>query len=146
MNYERRHAYGMYKSRSGTAPSEQRHGPGPRLMGADTLIGNEVYNQADDNIGDIKEIMPDMRTGRVSYAAESLGGFLGVGDRLFAVPWDALSLDTANKRFRLDVEKKKLQGAPGFDNGHWPDMADPTPANGIHEYYGTKPYPVDSRI
>jgi surface antigen len=70
----------------------------------------------------------------------SFGGFLGIADKLFAVPWSALKLDTANKRFLLDVEKKSLESAPGFDKDDWPDMADPTWQNTINSYYGTKSY------
>jgi sporulation protein YlmC with PRC-barrel domain len=133
MNYEERDSYGMYK---GTL----RTGPGPALMGADTLVGNDVYNGQGEDLGDVKEIMLDMSTGRVSYAVLSFGGILGMGKKLFAVPWDALTLDTVNKRFTLNVKKDRLENAPGFDKGSWPNMADQTWAKGIHDYYGTKPY------
>lgn len=133
MNYEQRDSYGMYKVKDSG-------GPGPGLMGADTLVGNDVYNAQDENLGDVKEIMLDMSSGRVSYAVLSFGGVLGMGDKLFAVPWDALTLDTENKRFTLNVKKETLDQAPGFDKDSWPDMADRQWANGIHAYYGTKPY------
>lgn len=141
MNYEERDAYGMYKS-SGTlgAGTDARHGPGPHLMGADTLVGNDVCNADGEDLGDIKEIMLDMRSGRVSYAVLSFGGFLGMGEKLFAVPWDALTLDTENKRFTLNVNKDRLENAPGFDKDSWPDMADATWEKGIHDFYGTKSY------
>jgi len=140
MNYEQRDANGMYKSHTNGAGPDARHGPGPYLMGTDTLMGNDVYNKEDEDLGDVKDIMLDMRSGRVSYAVLSFGGFLGMGEKLFAVPWQALKLDTENKRFVLDVKKERLENAPGFDKGHWPDMADPTWETGIHAYYGTKPY------
>ena len=101
MNYVERDSYGMYK---GTV----KNGPGPGLMGADTLVGNDVYNSQDEDLGDVKEIMLDMHTGRVSYAVLSFGGILGMGEKLFAVPWDALTLDTENKRFTLDVKKAEV--------------------------------------
>lgn len=140
MNYEERDPYGMYKAppTAGAGPDPSR-GPGPQLMGADTLIGNEVYNRAAEELGDIKEFMLDMRTGQVSYAVLSYGGFLGMGEKLFAVPWEALSLDTEKKRFVLDVERDRLESAPGFDKDHWPDMADPGWEKGIHTYYKTQP-------
>ena len=133
MNYVDRDTYGMYRITT-------QDGPGPTLMGAGTLTGNDVYNKAGDDLGDIKEFMLDMRTGRVSYAVLSFGGFLGMGDRLFAVPFNALVLDTVNKRFTLDVNKERLETAPGFDQDNWPNMADQTWAEGVHAYYGTKPY------
>ncbi|MEH6435038.1 PRC-barrel domain-containing protein [Massilia sp. DD77] len=130
MSYADRDKYGMYK--------DTRHaGPGPALMGADTLIGDSVVNASEENLGDIKEIMLDMQTGQVAYAVLAFGGFLGMGEKLFAVPWQALHLDTANHRFVLNVEKEKLKHAPGFDRDAWPDMSDMSWASGIHSFYGT---------
>lgn len=145
MNYEDRDTYGMYKAVAGPGP-DTRHGPGPHLMGADTLNGNDVCNEKGDKLGNIKEIMLDMRSGRVAYAVLSFGGFLGMGEKLFAVPWDALTLDTVNKQFLLKVEQERLEDAPGFDKDHWPDMADPSWVQSIHSYYGTKPYVEDPRV
>jgi sporulation protein YlmC with PRC-barrel domain len=136
MNYEERDTFGMYKA----GPSLRR-GPGPEMMGADTLVGNDVCNQKAEHLGDIKEIMLDMRSGRVAYAVLAFGGFFGMGEKFFAVPWDALILDTKHKRFVLNVEKERLKGAPGFDKDQWPNMADQSWAKEIHAYYGTKPYP-----
>jgi len=110
-------------------------------MGANTLMGDEVYNHKDEDLGNIKEIMLDTRTGRVCYAVLSFGGFLGMGDKLFAVPWNALTLDTKNKRFVLNVEKERLKQAPGFNKDKWPNMADQAWAKEIHFYYGTTPTP-----
>lgn len=112
-------------------------GPGPAYMSAGSLTGNDVYNQQDEDLGDVKELMLDMRTGKVTYAVLSFGGFLGMGEKLFAVPWEALTLDTVNNRFTLNVNKDRLESAPGFDSDNWPDMADTEWANGIHSYYGT---------
>jgi hypothetical protein len=130
-NYVSRDTYGMYRNYND-------HGPGPALMGADTLLGNDVYNDADESLGSIKEIMIDMQRGKVSYAVLSFGGFLGMGDRLFAVPWQALRLDTANKRFILNASKEQLKNAPGFDKDHWPSMADTTWAAGVDSFYGVR--------
>lgn len=117
------------------------NGPGPAIMSAGSLTGNDVYNMQDEDLGDVKELMIDMRTGKVTYAVLSFGGFLGMGEKLFAVPWAALKLDTKNKRFTLDVSGERLESAPGFDNDNWPDMANPEWASGIHTYYGTTPSP-----
>jgi sporulation protein YlmC with PRC-barrel domain len=136
MNYEQRDAYGMYKTPViEPAGPDATHGPGPHLMGADTLIGNDVFNKNSEDIGKIKEIMLDMRSGKVSYAVLSFGGFLGMGEKLFAVPWGALQLDTENKRFALDVSKEQLKEAPGFDKAHWPNMADETWVRSISSFY-----------
>ena len=140
MNFEERDTLGMYKVYKGGGPGpDLRHGPGPELMGADTLVGNDVYNRKGEDLGDIKEIMLDMRTGKVGYAVLSFGGYFGLGDKLFAVPWEALTLDTKNKRFTLNVETARLENAPGFDKSKWPNMADQSWAKAIHAYYGTSP-------
>ncbi|HUG35955.1 MAG TPA: PRC-barrel domain-containing protein [Candidatus Limnocylindrales bacterium] len=123
--------------KTGPGPSARR-GPGPEMMSADTLIGNDVCNEEGEALGDIKDIMLDMRSGRVAYAVLSFGGFLGMGQKLFAVPWEALELDTTKKRFVLNVEKERLKDAPGFDKDQWPDMADQSWAREIHSYYGTR--------
>jgi len=129
-NYVTRDKYGMYNEGSG--------GPGPALMGSDTLMGNDVYNNDGEDLGDIKEFMIDMASGKVAYAVLSYGGMLGLGDKLFAVPWSALRLDTENKRFTLNVLKESLKDAPGFDKDHWPSMADQVWAAGVHNFYGTE--------
>ena len=114
-------------------------GPGPAFMSASSLIGDDVYNLQDEDLGDVKDFMLDMRTGKVAYAVLSFGGFLGMGEKLFAVPWSALKLDPENKRMILNVTKERLESAPGFDKDNWPDMADPVWTDGIHSYYGTTP-------
>jgi sporulation protein YlmC with PRC-barrel domain len=139
MNYMERDTFGIYKS-----PTTD--GPGPELMGANTLSGTDVYNQKDEYLGDIKEIMLNMRTGRISYAVLSNGGILSLGEKLFAVPWEALKLDTENKRFALNVDKDRLEGAPGFDKDNWPDMADTTWAQGVNSFYGVNPGIEDNRV
>lgn len=130
-NYVTRDNFGMYAQRD--------DGPGPELMGADTLLGNDVYNDKGESLGEIREFMIDMASGRIAYAVLSFGGLLGMGGKLFAVPWSALTLDTLNKRFTLNVPKDTLKDAPGFDKDHWPAMSDQTWAAGVHKFYGA-PY------
>ncbi len=107
MNYVEQDSYGMYAA-SGSS------GPGPRLMGADTLMGNDVYNRQDEDLGDIKEIMLDVPAGRISYAVLSFGGVLGMGEKLFAVPWSALTLDTEKKALHLGCDQRKLGQSARF--------------------------------
>lgn len=121
------------------APDESR-GPGPRLMLASTLEGNPVINLEGEKLGTIDEIMLDVPMGRIAYAVLSSGGFLGLGDKLFAIPWAALTLDIENKCFILDVSKERLEQAPGFDKEHWPSLADQTWAVKVHKYYVAEPY------
>ena len=132
MSYMDRDTYGIYGA--------SHTGPGPSMMGAHTILTNDVYNQKGVALGDIKEIMLDVREGKVAYAVLAFGGILGLGEKLFAVPWDALTVDTAHERFILNIDKEELKNAPGFDKDAWPNMADKKWAAQIHDYYDTRPY------
>lgn len=131
MSYEERDELGMYANKGG------KKGPGPELMGAKTLTGDHVHNLQNEHLGEIKEFLLEMSTGKVAYAVMSSGGVLSLGEKLFAVPWEALTLDTANKRFTMNVSKERIENAPGFDTDDWPDMADQQWASDLHSYYGT---------
>ena len=111
-----------------------------RVLSASTLSGDSVRNRADEDLGNIKELMIDIPSGRIAYVVLSFGGLLGMGDKLFAVPWNALTVDEDRKCFLLDADKAKLENAPGFDKDHWPDMADTSWGERIHSYYGRSPY------
>lgn len=134
MTYMDRDTLGMYRNDISNGDDD---GPGPALLGADTLIGDDVYNHGEENLGAIKEIMLDMRSGQVAYAVLSFGGIFGMGEKLFAVPWERLTLDTINQRFMLDIEKDRLKHAPGFDQDNWPDMASDDWSNQISNFYGS---------
>ena len=107
-----------------TQPLQPAFGTENLIISAGTLMGDPVRNSAGESLGKIEEIMIDVNNGKIAYAVLSFGGFLGIGDKLFAVPWDALTLDATNQEFILGVDKEVLENAPGFDKEHWPDMAD----------------------
>jgi sporulation protein YlmC with PRC-barrel domain len=115
-------------------------GPGPEIMAAATLDGNKVISADGEHVGKISDIMLDVRTGRVAYAVLSQGGFLGIGDHLHAIPWSALTLDTAEKCFRVDTSAQRIKDDPGFDKDHWPSMADTAWGSELHRYYNRDPY------
>jgi len=106
------------------------------VMSASTLIGDKVVNEAGEEVGKIEEIMLHLPSGRIAYAVLSFGGFLSMGDKLFAIPWEAFMLDEDRKVFVLGVDKKRLENAPGFDKESWPDMADPAWSRDVHSYFG----------
>lgn len=120
--------------------SETAAGPGPYVMAASTLDGDRVFSSDNQEIGKIKEIMLEVASGRIVYAVMSSGGFLGIGDKLLALPWSALTLDTTHKCFVLNVAAERVKNAPGFDKDHWPAMADLEWGTAVHEYYGTPGY------
>lgn len=111
-----------------------------RVMSASTLDGDRVKNPQGDDLGKVEDIMIDVPSGRVAYAVLSFGGFLGMGSKLFAIPWTSMTLDEDEKCFVLAADKELLKAAPGFDKDNWPDMADPTWRNQIYTYYGARPY------
>ena len=117
---------------------------GLQLTGASTIIGSDVYSQYNEALGTIKEIMLNINTGKVCYAVMCYGGFLGMSEKLFAVPWHALTQDTEHKRYILNIDSARLYSAPGFDKNHWPNMSDETWANDIYSYYGTHLKRTDS--
>jgi sporulation protein YlmC with PRC-barrel domain len=125
--------------RSDTYGDDER-GPGPRVMAADTLVGDDVKNDEGETLGQLTHIMIDVPTGRVAYGVLSAGGFLSMGEKLFAIPWSALRLDPADHSFRLSVSKERIEQAEGFDDDAWPTMADRRWAEGVHAYYGAKSY------
>ena len=110
------------------------------ILSATTLIGDGVKNAAGEDLGKLEEIMLDVESGRITYGVLSFGGFLGMGDKLFAVPWSAFDLNKEEKSFYLNVNKEQLENAPGFDKNNWPDMADLKWGRSIHDYYGVTPY------
>jgi sporulation protein YlmC with PRC-barrel domain len=110
-----------------------------RTLSASTLIGNVVRNPQNEDLGKVEDFMLDLETGRIAYAVLSFGGFLGLGNKLFAVPWQAFTLDSPRHAFILDVPKGRLEEAPGFDKGHWPDVVDAEARARIFAFYGVTP-------
>ncbi len=84
--------------------------------------------------------MLDKSTGQVAYLVLDSGSFLGMGGKLFALPWNSIHFDKEEKCFRLNIDKERLKSAPGFDKDHWPDMADRTWGKTVSTYYNTKGY------
>lgn len=93
------------------------------LARASTVIGMNVQDSAGKKAGDIEELMIDSR-GHVAYAVVSFGGLLGIGDRLYAVPWDVLRIDRDQKTVFLDIRKETVERAPYFAKDKWPDPND----------------------
>ena len=110
------------------------------VLSASSLKGDTVVNHQGEALGKIEEIMIDLDRGRIAFAVLSFGGFLGMGDKLFAIPWQAFSVDTVQKRLVLNTKKELLEKATGFDKSNWPNMADPTWGSTVYGYYGYKPY------
>lgn len=111
-----------------------------RTMSAGTLTGDKVMTMQNDELGKVEEFMLDVETGRVAYVVISHGGVLGVGDKLFAVPWQALRLSEEEHAFYLDVDKELFKTAPGFDKDDWPEHAMHDWLVSVYEFYGYSPW------
>jgi len=108
------------------------------------IIGCKVENPKGENLGKIESLMLDLSEGRILYAVLSFGGFLGMGDKLFPVPVDALAFRSDEKgnlqRCIIDVDKEMLKNAPGYDKDHLPNWADRTYAMRVYSHYGSTPW------
>lgn len=107
-----------------------------QIVNANDVIGVDVENHQGDNLGKIEALMLDKFTGKVAYVVLSFGGFLGMGDKLFAMPWSIFSYDKTKECFLINVDKEKLKNSPGFNKDHWPNMSDQQWGEQIHNYYG----------
>jgi hypothetical protein len=105
-----------------------------------TVIGSNVVNAQNESLGKIEDLVLDAGAGRIAYAVLSFGGFLGMGDKYFAIPWNAFHFNLTEKRATLNVDKKLLENAPGFDKDNWPNMAESKWGTSIYKHYGYTPY------
>lgn len=110
-----------------------------KILSSSSLTGDEVVDAAGEKLGTVDDLMIELGSGTIAYAVLSVGGLFGMGDKLFAIPWSALRVDTNEKRLVLNVNKDKLEKAEGFDKDNWPDFADQTWGSKVHSHYGTKP-------
>jgi hypothetical protein len=111
------------------------------LVKGSTFMGADVENPQGQGLGDIKDVVIDRSSGRIAYAVVSFGGFLGMGEKLFAVPWGAFAQSSENKdKFILAVDKERLTNAPGFDANNWPQMTSREWVTSLYSYYNVPPY------
>jgi sporulation protein YlmC with PRC-barrel domain len=107
-----------------------------KYLTTSSIIGNKVYNGQDENLGEVREIMVNLQDGRIEYVVIEFGGFLGIGEKYFAVPFKALKIDTERHAFILNQRKEVLENAPGFDKEHWPQTNSHVMEKS-HSYWGS---------
>jgi len=113
----------------------------PKVLSASTLRGNKVTNSKGEDLGEVEAIMLDLARGRVAYVVLSFGRAHWMpNNKLFAVPWDVLSVSFHDKKFILDVSEETLKSAPGFDIDNWPDLGDFDWLAKVYRSYGRDPY------
>jgi sporulation protein YlmC with PRC-barrel domain len=107
---------------------------------ASSMIGTDVVNPKGENLGEVKEVVIDPRSGKVAYAVVSFGGFLGMGEKLFAIPFASFKYNVEKNEYVLNVTKERLKAAPGFDADHWPEMKEEQWNRDVYKYYERSPY------
>jgi hypothetical protein len=105
------------------------------VIAAKKVQGTPVTNPQGENLGEIEDVVIDKLDGSVRYAVLSFGGFLGMGDKLFALPWEVLEYNEGQGAYVINVEKETLQNAPGFEEDDWPDMTDPSWTDRLRRHY-----------
>jgi hypothetical protein len=105
-----------------------------------SLIGSKAVNAAREDLGKIEDVALDCRDNQIAYAILSFGDVLGLGDKHFAIRWEALSYSPASLRL-VNIEKDRLANAPGFDKDNWPDLFDAAWANEVDTHYTCGPEP-----
>jgi PRC-barrel domain len=106
------------------------------LIGSDKVEGTAVYGANDTKIGSIERVMIDKMSGRVSYAVLSFGGFLGIGDDHYPLPWQSLKYDTNLGDYRTGITETQLKGAPKYGNDNSWNWSDPARTRAVNDYYG----------
>ncbi len=106
-----------------------------RIVATSTLTGIQVHNKEGKRIGKIEDVVIDLETGHVMYSVLSFGGFLGMGNKYFAVPVKALNSDE-NHKIVFDIDKDKLEEAPGFDKNDWPEHSTDKFIDSVYSHYG----------
>ena len=111
-----------------------------RTLSSSSIHGTNVKNPQGEDLGSVEDLMIDLQDGRIAYAVLSFGGFLGFGDKLFAVPWSALTVNTEDETLIFNVDKEQLENAPGFDKDNWPKNPNHDWYKDVYDYYGQVPY------
>ena len=109
------------------------------LIGSDKVEGTSVFGADETRIGSIERVMIDKRSGKVSYAVLGFGGFLGIGDDHYPLPWESLKYDTNLGGYRTGITEKQLQGAPKYSSDNDWSWEDQTRTRGVDDYYGVIP-------
>jgi hypothetical protein len=106
------------------------------LIGSDKVEGTAVYDAKGEKMGSIARVMIDKRSGQVSYAVLSFGGFLGIGNEYYPIPWASLKYDTSLGGYRTTITEQQLRSAPKYQGESW-DWEDHERRRKVSDYYST---------
>ena len=109
------------------------------LIGSDKVEGTDVYGAGGESVGTIERVMIDKISGKVAYAVMSFGGFMGIGEDYYPVPWSQLTYDTSLGGYRTNITKEQLDRAPKYsDSTGWNWSRDND--RRVYDYYRVRPY------
>ena len=117
---------------SGTATDETRD-----LIASDKVEGTTVYDRNGAKLGTVYNFMVDKRSGQVTYAVLSFGGFLGMGSSYHPLPWNQLTYEPAQRGYVVDLTREQLERAPTYSASDAPAWNDPVYSRGIDDYYAS---------
>jgi sporulation protein YlmC with PRC-barrel domain len=105
-------------------------------LSATSIIGDKIENLQGEDLGEIDNLMINVTTGKIEYAVIQYGSVLGIGGKLFAIPFNELRVSAGRHAFIIDRDKDYLKMSPGFDKDHWPDTNDHTYYGDVDSYWG----------
>ena len=121
-------------TRAGTANETSTESP-HRLIASDRVEGTAVYDRQGEKLGRIENFMVDKVSGRSEYAVMSFGGFLGIGDDHYPIPWSKLTYEPEQGGYVVDLDREKLKDGPKFRAGEEPQF-DRDYDQRVYDYYG----------
>jgi hypothetical protein len=110
------------------------------LIGSDKVEGTPVYRSNGDKVGTIERIMIDKLSGKVAYAVMSFGGFLGIGEDYYPLPWSLLTYNTRLDGYEVNISEQQLKGAPKYGKHENWDWSDSERGRRVYDYYQATPY------
>lgn len=122
------------------ASLEDTTNPSGHLIAARQVQGTTVYNTSREKLGSVQDVMIDKSSGRIAYAVLSFGGFLGIGDRYYPLPWEKLTYDTQAGGYVVDIDRNVLEGAPSYTDEATAGWNDEAWGRGVYSYYGVHPF------
>src|SRR5690348_12503772 len=121
----------MAETMSNTSEARQTHA----LIGSDKVEGTKVYRPTGEKIGQVERIMIDKKTGKVAYAVMSFGGFMGMGQDHYPLPWSLLNYSEKLGGYEVNITEEQLKGAPKYSQSESWDWGDRTRQEKLHDYY-----------
>ncbi|MEA2907508.1 MAG: hypothetical protein QOI12_4895 [Alphaproteobacteria bacterium] len=110
------------------------------LIASDKVEGTPVYRSNGERVGQIERVMIDKISGKVAYAVMSFGGFMGIGEDYYPLPWSLLKYNPKLGGYEVNITEQQLKGAPKYSKHENWDWSDRARAQKVYDYYGAPPY------